>query len=129
MCWVSFFCETTLKILHVKSSTTVWLIADNIYTVKARFKRRHAFHKSYSGSLISNWHLPTTDKFSLVFRVGDFLKSTRHLYTPPSASDTLSMVNTAGSEGVRKYDRPSNVSSFQCDLFGSMNLSRISTLK
>lgn len=48
---------------------------------------------------------------------------------PASISDTLSMVNMAGSERMRKCDRPLTVSSFQCDLFGSVNLSRMSTLK
>lgn len=69
-----------------------------------------------------------TVRFSLVLRVGDFRKSTRHLYTPASNSDTLSMVSMAGSESVRKCDRPCSVSSFQCNLFGSVNLSRTSTL-
>jgi len=50
-----------------------------------------------------------TVKLTLEFRVGDFLKSTRHLYTAASLSPMSCTMSAAGFEVTRKYARPSNV--------------------
>jgi hypothetical protein len=60
-------------------------------------------------------YLLSTVRFTLVFLVGDFLKSTRHRYIPPSDSRTLSIVNLAGSSVYRKNALPPRTcSSDQC---------------
>jgi hypothetical protein len=60
-------------------------------------------------------YLLRTVRLTLVFLVGDFLKSTRHLYIPPSFSRTLSTVSFAGSSVYRKNARPPRTcSSAQC---------------
>lgn len=50
-----------------------------------------------------------TVKLTLEFRVGDFLKSTRHLYTAESLSPMSCTMSTAGCEVTRKYALPSSV--------------------
>jgi hypothetical protein len=60
-------------------------------------------------------YLLRTVRLTLVFLVGDFLKSTRHRYIPPSVSRTLSTVNLAGSSVYRKNALPPRTcSSAQC---------------
>lgn len=55
-------------------------------------------------------HLPITDKLYRKLLVAEFLKSTRHLYTPSSFRCTSSTNRHAGSVTVRKEARFPNTS-------------------
>lgn len=50
-----------------------------------------------------------TVRLTFEFRVGDFLKSTRHLYTAASLSPTFCKTSIAGCMDTRKSARPSSV--------------------